>query len=207
MVTYECLTGELPWREASGPQLIALICNEPFPRVSTVVDVPEALDAWFERATRKAPDERQSSIGQLIDTFLALTDGLSGKCALLDPEARQSLPSVVAYSSTEERERRRPSSIPAAINGRRDIDHIALIANISRTSAVLWTRHRAEPGQAIRLTLHFDNEAEGQTTLAEVQAVNQNRGDRPEIWPCEMTVRFAAPLPDFEKKIDKAGSE
>lgn len=209
VMVFECLTGELPADAGSSPLLISEICNRPFPKPSSIAAVPAGFDDWFARATEKNPDKREPSVERLAKDFARLAAGASGKCKLVDSSRRESLPSVIAYSSSEERERQRPSSIPAAINGKRDINHIALIANIGPTRAVLWTRHRARVGQRIQLTLHFDDETEGETTLAEVVAVDDNRGNRPDIWPCEVTVRFAQPLErvleEAETKIGPGG--
>jgi eukaryotic-like serine/threonine-protein kinase len=207
LVVFECLTGQLPVDESSGPRLVESICHEPLPRASTFAEVPEGFDTWFASATRKDPSEREASVQVLVEQFQRLAKGKVGKCRLLDVSQRRSVPHVVAYSSSEEPEPRRSSSIPAAINGRRDMNHIALIAKISERSAVLWTRHKAEPGQAMRLTLHLEDESEGWTTFADVVAVNESQGERPEMWPCEMTVRWVTPLVGIEQKIDKAGSK
>jgi hypothetical protein len=135
-------------------------------------------------------------VAAVAEEFAVLAHGTRGKCELLG-DARRSIPSLVAYSSSDERTLgggERSSSIPASINGRRDINHIALIATIGPTRAVLWTRHRAEAGRTIRLTLHFDDESAGETTLAEVERVDDHPGDRPEMWPYEVIVRFAKPI-------------
>jgi serine/threonine-protein kinase len=205
VLVFECLTGQLPVDASSGPRLVASICHEALPRASTFAEVPQGFDAWFERATRKNPVEREASIESLVEQFQELVRGKAGKCALRDAAQRHSVPNVIAYTTSEGPERRRTSSIPAAINGRRDINHIALISKISERSAVLWTRHRAEPGQAMRLTLHLEDETEGPTTFAEVVEVNDDRGDRPDMWPYEMTVRWVTPLTGIEQKIDRAG--
>ena len=84
--------------------------------------------------------------------------------------------------------------MPAAINGRRDTDHVALIAKLSRTTGILWTRHRSEVGQWIRLTVHFDDGERGHTTLAKVLRVSDAPSARPSLWNYELTVRFAQPL-------------
>ena len=194
VVTFECLTGELPIARPSTPELIAAICNEPFPAPSSVAEVPPGFDAWFAHTTQKDPANREVSMAQLTRDFATLARDFSGKCVVHHSRRLTPLPRVTAYRSSEERERQRPSSIPAAINGRRDINHIALIASIASDGAVLWTRHRATRGQKIALTLHFDDEAEGKTTLADVVSVSDARGNRPDMWPFEVSVRFAQPM-------------
>lgn len=195
VVTYECLTGQRPIDAPSTPQLISAICNPPFPAPSSVAAVPPGFDEWFARATHKTLSERHASIRAAAVAFEQLAAGASGKCSRLRPGSEPpTVPNVIAYPSSEEREHQRPSSIPAAINGRRDINHIALIAQIGDRGAVLWTRHRSEVGGSIRLTLHFDNETQGHTTFAEIVAVSDDRADRPDMWPYEVRVRFAQPL-------------
>jgi hypothetical protein len=72
---------------------------------------------------------------------------------------------------------------------------VALIARLSRTTGILWTRHRSEVGQWIRLTVHFDDEIRGHTTLAKVLRVSDApNATRPSLWNYELTVRFAQPI-------------
>lgn len=196
VMAFECLTGELPVSTKSTLELIAEICHDAFPTPSTIARVPAGFDEWFDRATYKDRALRASSAAVLAEEFAALAGGISGKCALVG-EARRSIPNLIAYSSSDAsswRDGERSSSIPASINGRRDINHIALIARIAPTHAVLWTRHRAELGRTIRLTLHFDDESAGETTLADVEHVDDHPGDRPDMWPYEVVVTFAKPI-------------
>ncbi len=204
IVVFECLTGRLPLQGLEGPPLVSAITQGKLPRPSEFAEVPPGFDVWFASATDPSAAHRASSVKRLAEDFSAIAQGLTGVCALRDgveAGSSEEITNVIAYSSSERREEQRSSSIPAAINGRRDINHIALIAKISETSAVLWTRHRARPGQSMRLSLHFDNESEGYVTLALVRAVDDNQGDRPEMWPFEVTVQFAAPMAGLEQKI------
>ncbi len=196
IMAFECLTGELPVDAGSTLELIAEICHEPFPKPSGIARVPEGFDAWFDRATWKDRALRPSLVAAVAEEFAVLARGVRGKCELIG-DVRRSIPSVVAYSSSDAHtlpDDERSSSIPASINGRRDINHIALIAKIGPTHAVLWTRYRAERGRTIRLTLHFEDESLGETTLAEVEHLDDHPGDRPEMWPYEVVVRFAKPI-------------
>ena len=196
VMAFECLTGELPIASASTLDVIAEICHDAFPKPSSIARVPAGFDEWFDRATYKDRALRAASAALLAEEFAALAQGISGKCELLG-EGRRSIPTVIAYSSSDSellRDGERTSSIPASINGRRDINHIALIARIAPTHAVLWTRHRAERGRTIRLTLHLDDESEGETTFAEIERVDDRPGDRPDMWPYEVLVRFEMPV-------------
>src|SRR5690606_14218123 len=163
---------------------------------SNIARVPAGFDDWFDRVTRKDRASRASLVAAVAEEFAVLTHGVRGKCELVG-DARRSIPSVVAYSSSDARtlpDGERSSSIPASIKGRRDINHIALVAKIGPTHAVLWTRYRAERGRTIRLTLHLEDESLGETTLAEVERLGDHPGDRPEMWPYEVVVRFAKPI-------------
>jgi len=195
VIAFECLTGQLPIESSSTLDVIAEICHDTFPKPSSVARVPAGFDEWFDRTTYKDRAFRASAVASVAEEFAVIAHGVSGKCASVGEE-RRSIPSVVAYSSSDvtTREGERSSSIPASINGRRDINHIALIAKIGSTHAVLWTRHRAERGRTIRLTLHLDEESAGESTLAEVERVDDRPGDRPEMWPYEVTVRFEMPI-------------
>jgi serine/threonine protein kinase len=222
IVMFECLTGRLPFEGIRGPRLISAISRQPLPVPSRLARVPAGFDAWFERATMRELDRREPSVEVLARELTALAQGFSGKCSIvpLGEEDHQTLPNLVAFatasgtahegsnpptvheeipddfpdsfrsdSGTPER-----TSIPAAINGRRDLDHVALIARLSRRRAVLWTRHRVAAGDQIHLTLLSRDEEVGHMTAAEVERVNTNKGDRPDFWTCEVVVRFHTPL-------------
>jgi hypothetical protein len=90
-------------------------------------------------------------------------------------------------------ETRVSSSIPAAINRKRDLRHTALIHNASRTGALLATRHPCEPNQELLLTLHLTGPEEGEDVLARVVRVAPLQGS---MWKFEVGVQFDTPLPD-----------
>jgi len=223
IVVFECLTGRLPFEGIRGPRLISAISRQPLPVPSQLANVPPGFDAWFERATARELDRRETSAEVLARDFLALAKGYSGKCTAVRRDEGSSLPSVVAFPSTEsgtthqstspgtlneeipedfpdsmrgESDPPERTSIPAAINGRRDLDHVALIARLSRRRAVLWTRYKVKPGDQIHLTLLSPNDEVGHMTTAEVERVSTTKGDRPDFWPCEAVVRFDTPLRD-----------
>jgi hypothetical protein len=167
---------------------------------SQVARVPPGLDAWFERATKTERSQREKSLRLLANDLKRLAIGYSGRCQLLDHEGE--LLRIEAYPSTNSSYTERASaSVAVAINGRRDIDHIALIAKLSRTTGILWTRHRAEPGQWIRLTLHIEDGARGHSTLAKVLRLNEAPSARPSMWAYEVTVRFAQPLAGMSSRL------
>ena len=223
IVVFECLTGRLPFEGIRGPRLISAISRQPLPIPSKIAAVPPGFDAWFQRATARDLEQRESSAEALARDFVALAQGYTGKCVPVAPADGDGLPSVVAFPSTESGTQAGTSpgtlneeipedfpdsmrlgdsdppertSIPAAINGRRDLDHVALIARLSRRRAVLWTRYKVKPGDQIHLTLLSPDEQVGHMTAAEVERVSTTKGDRPEFWPCEVVVRFHTPLRD-----------
>jgi serine/threonine protein kinase len=201
IVVFECLTGRLPFRDTSRKALVPAIGGKAIEPPSSFADVPPGFDAWFAQATERERSKRVASVRALADQLRELTQGLTGRCDIHRPGEAKPLPSYKAYPSTNDPHSRnhplsraQESSVAAAINGRRDLDHIALIARLSRSTGVLWTRHRGEPGQWIRLTLHFEDDEEGHTTLAKVLRVNHGPSSRPSLWAYEVTVRFAQPI-------------
>ncbi len=70
IITYECLVGALPLRGRTPADLIVAICTEPMPRPSAVAPgLPAAFDAWFARGTRRVPDERFESAGEMAEAL------------------------------------------------------------------------------------------------------------------------------------------
>ncbi len=203
MVVYECLTGRLPFGVASKRALRFAVMEEPLLPPSTFAMVPDGLDAWFERGTERARSDRESSARRLAEDLSQLMAGLSGHLELR--RSRRKLPRISAYPSTNDSPTERvSSSVPVAINGRRDLDHIALIAKLSRNTGILWTRHKGELGEWIRLTIHFEGDERGHSTLAKVLRVNEEPNERPNMWAYEVTVRFAQPLEGMAQRLRAA---
>lgn len=72
IITFQCLTGRLPLTGRTEADLLVNICTEPMPRPSAVnAALPHAFDAWFARATRRAPDDRFQSAGEMADALHA----------------------------------------------------------------------------------------------------------------------------------------
>ncbi len=223
IMLFECLTGQLPYGGIRGPALISAICKSRLPAPSTFAAVPDGFDEVFAQSTIRDVEERLSSADALAERFAAIAEGWKGKCEVFGNEGSQPVKRVLAYSSTSPgtvhdtfqmsfdsgsssprqlgSEYRVNTSIPAAINGRRDIDHVALVAKLSRKNGVLWTRHRVEIGEKIHLALLFGKEDElGHMTPANVEALTDEQStERPDMWPYEVTVRFDNPLPDTDE--------
>ncbi len=75
VITYQCLTGELPFESEALGDLLMKIMVAPPPIPSHVAAVPPGFDAWFAKATSRDPAGRFQTAKELID---ALTPALLG---------------------------------------------------------------------------------------------------------------------------------
>jgi len=76
-VLFECLTGERPFERDSELSVVFAHLNEPPPRLSQLrPELPQELDAVFETALAKSPDDRYSSCEELVAATRA---GFRGK--------------------------------------------------------------------------------------------------------------------------------
>ncbi len=75
VITYQCLTGELPFESEALGDLLMKIMIAPPPIPSKVAAVPPGFDAWFAKATSRDPAGRFQSAKELMD---ALTPALLG---------------------------------------------------------------------------------------------------------------------------------
>jgi serine/threonine-protein kinase len=70
IITFQCLTGRLPLTGRTEADLLVMICTEPMPRPTVVKPgLPPALDPWFARATRRAPDDRFQSASEMAEAL------------------------------------------------------------------------------------------------------------------------------------------
>ena len=70
VVAYQCLTGIMPFRGESVPDLlVAILGGEPEPVSNLVPNLPRALDAWFERGLHKDPMHRFASAKDMAQAF------------------------------------------------------------------------------------------------------------------------------------------
>jgi serine/threonine-protein kinase len=81
-LTYECVTGEVPFAGNNGPSiLLAIMTKDPIPPSSKAhaskYPIPAALDDVFEEALAKNPAIRTKSVGQLAEA-VGLAYGLTG---------------------------------------------------------------------------------------------------------------------------------
>ena len=75
VVAYECLVGRTPIQSNVLADVIVELSTSPLPK-PTALDpaLPTAVDAWFSRATHRAPDERFDDAIELVDALaLALS--------------------------------------------------------------------------------------------------------------------------------------
>ncbi|MFO0759243.1 MAG: serine/threonine-protein kinase [Byssovorax sp.] len=73
VVTYQCLTGRLPFESDGLGDLVMMIMNGPPPVPSRVAPVPPGFDAWWARATAHDPAQRFQTARELAESlYLAL---------------------------------------------------------------------------------------------------------------------------------------
>jgi len=78
VITYQCLTGELPFLSEGLGDLLAKIMFEPIPVPSTIIpSLPAEFDAWWRRASSRDMNFRFYSAKELADS-LAMALGVSG---------------------------------------------------------------------------------------------------------------------------------
>jgi len=202
VVSFECVTGLLPFEGDSLPALLRAICYDPIVVPSRVAPVPPGFDGWFARALARDPDQRFQSARELIEGLEPLLGPLAPADWFDAPRApttrRERKPEPALRLETfpgnppERREELRiPSSIPVGINRKRDLRHTALIHNASRGGALLVTGHACKANQQLVLTIHIKNPHEGEIVFARVVRVTP-RSDP--FWKFEVGVQFESPL-------------
>lgn len=72
VITFECLTGKLPFEHDSLGGLFRAICVAPPPVPSQVGPVPVGFDEWFARATARDPNDRFQSVNEAVASFRGL---------------------------------------------------------------------------------------------------------------------------------------
>jgi serine/threonine-protein kinase len=76
VITFQCLTGELPFRSEALGDLLMKIMMAPLPVPSEVAPLPPELDAWWARAAARDPAQRFQSAKELAEA-LALALGVT----------------------------------------------------------------------------------------------------------------------------------
>jgi tRNA A-37 threonylcarbamoyl transferase component Bud32 len=88
VITFECVTGTRPFDDETLGALLLKICMKPIPVPSQIAQVPSGFDAWFARASRRAPEERFQSAREMMEALrVILTPGASGHANLPTPTA------------------------------------------------------------------------------------------------------------------------
>jgi len=69
-LTYRMLTGEFPFGNGTLSEMgVRIVTLMPRPPTEIVRDLPKAIDAWFEKALAKSPDDRFDSASALAAAF------------------------------------------------------------------------------------------------------------------------------------------
>ena len=202
VMTFECLTGIMPFAGSSLKGLLTAICREPIVVPSDIADVPEGFDAWFARAVERDREKRFQTARELREALRPLI-GPGAKRAWVGPLDGDTLPfkprpantlHVPTYPSPDPEPRpnmRLPSAIPAGIDGKRDLRHAAILCDTNPSGANLLTRHPFRVGQALILTLHLESAEFGDDVEAHVTHVETHKEA---VWKYRVGVRFEQPL-------------
>lgn len=196
------ITGMLPFVGRTSAEVLSSVCSRPVPRPSEIAHVPPGFDEWFLRASARDRELRFQRARDLAESLSkVLTDGSSTPCPLTElgskyrEEPRLRLPTDTTATPDQRAAARAACRIPASLEGRRDLNGIALIVNISRTGALLWTRMECEVGQELTITVHFDSLENGYLAPAKVVRIEPCRTGQPRMWRYTVGVVFIAPLP------------
>jgi serine/threonine protein kinase len=116
VITFQCLTGRLPFDADSLADLMCLILSEPIvPITAYAPDLPPAMQTWWEKAVHRDRELRFQSAKEMSDA-LADALGLEAKVMVPSIHPRRSL------SSVDDEDPRSPISIYPSII----IDHAEL---------------------------------------------------------------------------------
>jgi serine/threonine-protein kinase len=207
VLAVECLTGRKPFEGTSIAELIRKVCREPIVAPSTLGPVPAGFDAWFFRAAERDLGRRFQTARELVDSLRDVLEPAIAEQALRrgrgDSEPAEpdlTAGPIESYPAARRSERRsdsrRPSSIPAGIDGARDLKHVALIQNISRTGALLSTRFSCEEGRELTLNIHATRRDLGHNMRARVVRVERRAPEHAQLWRYDVGVQFVVLLPD-----------
>jgi len=201
VLAVECLTGRKPFEGTSIAELIRKICSDPIVAPSTLGPVPAGFDAWFFRAVERDLTLRFQTARELVDSLREVLEPAIAEQALrrgrMDSEpAPDPARPIESYRSERRGDSRRPSSIPAGIDGARDLKHVALIQNVSRTGALLSTRFSCEVGRELTLNIHATRRDLGHNVRARVVRVERRAPEHAQLWKYDVGVKFVVLLPD-----------
>ena len=98
VVAYELLTGERPFARESPTAEAAAHVSEPVPAVSQRGDLPVELDAVFERALAKQPEDRYATCAEFVAALREAFDAAAGRTRAF-PVAPPAVPTRVRRST------------------------------------------------------------------------------------------------------------
>jgi hypothetical protein len=180
------------------PAETGAICSAQIVVPSQIARVPSGFDAWFARAVCRDVEQRFQTAGELWDALREVLESPhewvgadTPASALGGDEDTQRIEAFPSSARDRRHEARIPSSIPAAIDGQRDLRNTALVYNASRSGALLTTQRPWRPEQLLELNLHLDSPTDG--ALVSAQVVRVSPRDDP-FWIFDIAVRFVEPL-------------
>jgi serine/threonine protein kinase len=201
VITFECLTGILPFTRPTLQALLNAICREPIVVPSDVAEVPWGFDEWFVQAVERDPERRFQTGRELRDALRPLIGPEAADRPSVGPLDEDTLPKpapvstlhVPTYPSSQDGPGvpQFPEAIPAGIDGKRDLRHAAVLCDTTRADSVLLTRHPFRVGQALVLSLYLDSAERGIPVLAQVTRVAVHDES---VWKYRVAVRFSEPL-------------
>lgn len=84
-VAYCALTGEIPFDAESPAKAMFATCSGTLPPASGFVpDLPREIDAWFDKAMSRRPEDRFDNALQMADAFTAIVIAERGRMSLSD---------------------------------------------------------------------------------------------------------------------------
>lgn len=70
VIAFQCLTGRPPFESEALGELMGMIIYDPIPRITgRNIELPDALNGWWERAVSRDREERFQSAKELSDSF------------------------------------------------------------------------------------------------------------------------------------------
>ncbi|MRG96896.1 serine/threonine-protein kinase [Polyangium spumosum] len=101
VVLYRALTGRIPFPGDTLAEVMVQVFSARLPPPTSLApELPPAIDAFFQKALARSPDDRFQTMRELAEAFQSVTSGKGMPAAApSSPEARASLPSVNATAT------------------------------------------------------------------------------------------------------------
>ena len=87
VITFECLTGRLPFDSEAFGDLVLKICTLPPPVPSAIASVPAGFDAWFARAVEREPEQRYQTADEMAGALEQVLGGVAQSAPGFDSAA------------------------------------------------------------------------------------------------------------------------